>query len=68
MSNSPERDFLKKTLTELLTHLKILQRSWGWNKNAELEFNKKEMQKDFPGGPVVENLPASAGDTGSVPG
>ena len=26
------------------------------------------MQRDFPGGPVVENLPASAGDTGSVPG
>ena len=23
---------------------------------------------DFPGGPVVENLPASAGDVGSVPG
>ena len=46
MSDSPERDFLKKTLTELLTHLKILQRSWGWNKNAELEFNKKEMQEE----------------------
>ena len=24
--------------------------------------------KDFPGGPVVRNLPASAGDTGSIPG
>ena len=23
---------------------------------------------DFPGGPVVKNLPASAGDTGSIPG
>ena len=23
---------------------------------------------DFPGGPVVENLPASAGDTDSIPG
>ena len=22
---------------------------------------------DFPGGPVVKNLPANAGDTGSVP-
>ena len=22
----------------------------------------------FPGGPVVKNLPASAGDTGSIPG
>ena len=24
--------------------------------------------KDFPGGPVVKNLPANAGDTGSIPG
>ena len=23
---------------------------------------------DFPGGTVVKNLPASAGDTGSIPG
>ena len=23
---------------------------------------------DFPGDPVVKNLPASAGDTGSIPG
>jgi len=24
--------------------------------------------KDFPGGTVVKNLPANAGDTGSIPG
>ena len=24
--------------------------------------------KDFPGGPVVKNPPANAGDTGSIPG
>ena len=24
--------------------------------------------KDFPGGPVLENLPFSAGDLGSIPG
>ena len=23
---------------------------------------------DFPGGPVVKNLPANVGDTGSIPG
>ena len=28
----------------------------------------KEMQAGFPGGAVVENLPANAGDTGSSPG
>ena len=25
-------------------------------------------RKDFPGGSVVKNLPADAGDTGSIPG
>ena len=26
------------------------------------------VDRDFPGGTVVKNLPASAGDTGSIPG
>ena len=26
------------------------------------------MYRDFPGGPVVENLPSNAGDVGSIPG
>ena len=25
------------------------------------------MQRGFPGGPVVKNLPANSGDTGSIP-
>ena len=28
----------------------------------------KTVKKGFPGGTVVENLPADAGDTGSSPG
>ena len=28
----------------------------------------KTNEVDFPGGPVVRSLPASAGDTGSIPG
>ena len=28
----------------------------------------KKTTRDFPGGTVVKNLPASAGDTGSIPG
>ena len=28
----------------------------------------KDLQWDFPGGPVVENPPTNAGDTGSTPG
>ena len=29
---------------------------------------KERKYGDFPGGAVVKNLPASAGDTGSIPG
>ena len=28
----------------------------------------KEQRQDFPGGPVVKNLPANARDMGSIPG
>ena len=28
----------------------------------------KKILADFPGGAVVKNLPANAGDTGSIPG
>ena len=27
-----------------------------------------KVRKDFPGGSMVKNLPANAGDTGSIPG
>ena len=30
--------------------------------------NQKETNRDFPGGPVVNNLPYNAGDKGSIPG
>ena len=29
---------------------------------------KNRKERDFPGGPVVKNLPANAGDTGWIPG
>ena len=35
--------------------------------NAE-NWSSKKLQEGFPGGAVVENLPANAGDTGSSPG
>ena len=28
----------------------------------------KIRNRDFPGGPMVKNLPSSAGDVGSIPG
>ena len=30
--------------------------------------HEKDTCRDFPGGSVVENLPSSAGDAGSIPG
>ena len=36
--------------------------------NKELKNYQKRTRKGFPGGAVVENLPANAGDTGSSPG
>ena len=30
--------------------------------------SKNQRVGDFPGGAVVKNLPANAGDTGSIPG
>ena len=38
---------------------------------CKIHFNKavlKRQKRGFPGGAVVENLPANAGDTGSSPG
>ena len=35
---------------------------------TELLTHTHTYTKDFPGGPVVKNLLANAGDTGSIPG
>ena len=42
----------------------ILQATWCGQKKER----KKEKKRDFPGGTVVKNPPANAGDTGSTPG
>ena len=34
----------------------------------KIRFTNKNAMSGFPGGTVVENLPANAGDTGSCPG
>ena len=44
-----------------------------WKEYMQLNSKKrnspiKTLAKGFPGGAVVENLPANAGDTGSSPG
>ena len=33
-----------------------------------LNFHLKNQERDFPGGAMVKNPPANAGDTGSIPG
>ena len=33
-----------------------------------LQFTNRSVDQDFPGGAVVKNPPASAGDTGLIPG
>ena len=38
------------------------------NSNSTTQFNTLKKNGGFPGGAVVENLPANAGDTGSNPG
>ena len=42
--------------------------TFGKNKINYDVWLKKKKKQDFPGGPVVENPPANAGDTGSIPG
>ena len=44
-----------------------------WTRRAEAElgkirWNQEKCNMDFPGGTVVKNPPANAGDTGSSPG
>ena len=36
--------------------------------SAQEKALKRKRYRDFPGGAVVKNLPANAGDTGSSPG
>ena len=38
-----------------------------WVRHVHIVIFKMDNQ-DFPGGPVVKNLPANAGDMGSIPG
>ena len=40
----------------------------GWLETGYVRQNSKMILGGFPGGAVVENLPANAGDTGSSPG
>ena len=54
----------------LLKYLLLRDKSWSiykWN-DMSSRIHFKIFQQGFPGGAVVENPPANAGDTGSSPG
>ena len=55
----------KRLTSYLKTH--TYTESEGIEKDVPYKWKSKESQ-GFPGGTVVENLPANAGDTGSSPG
>ena len=38
------------------------------NQKTTIDTHKKKKSRDFPGGTVVKNLPANAGDVGLIPG
>ena len=39
-----------------------------WASKLKEHLALQRSSKDFPGGPVVKNLPTNAGDAGSIPG
>ena len=46
----------------------VLNLNWKYRYELMIYFTLNDTLLDFPGGPVVKNLPASAGETGSIPG
>ena len=50
------------------THKKTNKKNEEKEKNHVVISTLKDLSRDFPGGTVVKNLPANAGDTGSSPG
>ena len=52
---------MEKGIICIQSHFLYLQDIWGF-------FLKKEIDRDFPGSPVVTTLPFNAGGAGSIPG
>ena len=46
----------------------VLNLNWKYHYELVLYFTLNDTLSDFPGGPVVKNLPANAGETTSIPG
>ena len=52
----------------LIKNLTSQERVGKYIQNIKKKKNPTCITRDFPGSPVVKNLPANAGDTGSIPG
>ena len=59
---------LKPVNLEVLRDAVVTPGSLGHIGNLCLAVGQVKNHEDLPGGPVVKNLPCSAGDTGSIPG
>ena len=61
---------MKKLVAFLYTNCTVWKETITWNYENNYIYNsiKKIKYWDFPGGTVVKNPPANAGDTGSSPG
>ena len=54
--------FISLSFSTVICKMEIISATWcGW-------VEKKLSWRGFPGGSAVGNLPANAGDTGSIPG
>ena len=47
---------------------KMVPNKMNWNSRHSINKMSTVKERDFPGGSVVMNPPANAGDTGSIPG
>ena len=64
------RRFLIRDLAdqERIGYIQSAERNWQPRIVNAAKISFKNEGEDFPGGAAVENLPANAGDTGSIPG
>ena len=59
----------KKITNKNILYKKINKIKFKKRKKGTVRLHRlKKKKRDFPGGTVVKNLPANAGDTGSIPG
>ena len=70
-TKKPHKKRTDRTLGQMVktkVYRQITQRSIHIHTHKKRKRKKKNTLLGFPGGAVVENLPANAGDTGSSPG